>query len=371
MCYRWIRQVSWGLSICLLHGLSSLQAAVVTLDALAPVPPSGSTNRIQVDAITSIGNDSETTTVGGMAVGTLGYSLFGSSLLPTNFRFESGTITLTDMNFRFLFGLVSVTTQGVGGTPSTLNPPAPIAGTSFPADRHQVTFNQGTVVGGGQTLDFASMPVSAQGQGIGLFEVLPLGPVANLMRSFQATLTLPVSFNEPFTFENVPIAGTVTGSLVGSGTIVLRDTFAITLVAGDYDGDLDLDCQDIDILQQAIIQGSADPVFDVNGDRLLNLLDFEAWIDDIKQTLPGDASLDRVVDGVDFNLWNANKFSSGKGWCEGDFNGDTVVDGLDFNLWNAHKFTVAGRGQVVPEPGWQAVGWGVAAFVLGRRKTAC
>ena len=69
----------------------------------------------------------------------------------------------------------------------------------------------------------------------------------------------------------------------------------------------------------------------------------------------GDANLDTTTDVRDFNLWNANKFTSGTDWASGDFNGDGTTDVRDFNLWNANKFTdvntpapVAG-GQV-PEP---------------------
>lgn len=69
-----------------------------------------------------------------------------------------------------------------------------------------------------------------------------------------------------------------------------------------------------------------------------------------KVTLPGDANLDGFVDGSDFNIWNANKFTSGGvSWAHGDFNCDDVVDGSDFNVWNASKFTSLYT-TVVPEP---------------------
>ena len=55
--------------------------------------------------------------------------------------------------------------------------------------------------------------------------------------------------------------------------------------------------------------------------------------------LPGDANLDGVVDVSDFNMVNANMYSTGKSWADGDFNGDRVVDVSDMNIWNAYKFT--------------------------------
>jgi Glucose / Sorbosone dehydrogenase len=67
------------------------------------------------------------------------------------------------------------------------------------------------------------------------------------------------------------------------------------------------------------------------------------------RALPGDANGDGVVDGVDFNIWNANKFQAGTRWTSGDFNDDGVTDGADFGIWNANKFTSV-DGLLVPEP---------------------
>ncbi len=57
--------------------------------------------------------------------------------------------------------------------------------------------------------------------------------------------------------------------------------------------------------------------------------------------LLADANLDGVVDGQDFIVWNANKFTTSSAWTRGDFNVDGVVDGQDFILWNANKFQSA------------------------------
>ncbi|HEY6565781.1 MAG TPA: hypothetical protein VIY86_14930, partial [Pirellulaceae bacterium] len=45
----------------------------------------------------------------------------------------------------------------------------------------------------------------------------------------------------------------------------------------------------------------------------------------------------------DFNLWNANKFTTQAAWSAGDYDASGIVDGSDYNLWNANKFTSAGR----------------------------
>ena len=62
--------------------------------------------------------------------------------------------------------------------------------------------------------------------------------------------------------------------------------------------------------------------------------------------LPGDFNRDNNVDGSDFGIWNANKFTSPAlpsvkySLVElGDATGDGFVDGSDFGIWNANKFT--------------------------------
>lgn len=65
----------------------------------------------------------------------------------------------------------------------------------------------------------------------------------------------------------------------------------------------------------------------------------------------GDANLDGVVDGLDFILWNDNKFSAVAAWSHGDFSADGIVDGQDFVAWNQNKFTSSEQLSTVPEPG--------------------
>ncbi len=108
-----------------------------------------------------------------------------------------------------------------------------------------------------------------------------------------------------------------------------------SLPNGDFDGNGQLDCDDLVTLTVAVASQTGD--FDLNADGLLSAEDILFWITDIKGTLPGDANLDFVVDTSDFNIWNAGKFSSGY-WCTGDFTGNLVVDTSDFNVWNANKF---------------------------------
>ena len=52
----------------------------------------------------------------------------------------------------------------------------------------------------------------------------------------------------------------------------------------------------------------------------------------IRYTLYGDATLNRSVDTLDFNLLATNFGKTAKRWFNGDFDYTTTVDTLDFNL---------------------------------------
>ena len=82
-----------------------------------------------------------------------------------------------------------------------------------------------------------------------------------------------------------------------------------------------------------------DPRFDLIADGLINKQDVDELVLNRIDTLYGDANLDRAVDGIDFGIWNENKFQRNTGWSSGDFNGDSVTDVQDFKLWNANRFT--------------------------------
>ena len=104
-----------------------------------------------------------------------------------------------------------------------------------------------------------------------------------------------------------------------------------------------------------IAAGTHNASYDLTGDGLVDLADRDTWLAEAGfLNLPsgnayrlGDANLDGVVDGSDFNLWNSNKFTTVAAWSRGDFNADGIVDGSDFNIWNSNKFTSALAGNRV------------------------
>ena len=147
-------------------------------------------------------------------------------------------------------------------------------------------------------------------------------------------------------------------------------------VNGDFNGDLNWDCADIDALVAEVVAGTNNAAFDMNGDGEVNVQDITGaggWLEvgganNPDQTggnpfLVGDANLNGSVDVSDFNVWNMNKFTNTAEWCAGDFNADGSVDVSDFNLWNMAKFQSSDVA-AVPEPscGWVALLIGLLAM---------
>ena len=94
-----------------------------------------------------------------------------------------------------------------------------------------------------------------------------------------------------------------------------------------------------------IATGSGIPLtVDINGDGSVDVVssnitgDRFVWYENKGTQVPGDANFDGVVDGIDFNVWKANKFGAEAAWSLGDFNSDGAVDGSDFNVWNDNRF---------------------------------
>jgi Glucose / Sorbosone dehydrogenase/PA14 domain/Fibronectin type III domain len=132
-----------------------------------------------------------------------------------------------------------------------------------------------------------------------------------------------------------------------------------TRASGDFDIDGLLNIVDLDALIAAIAGGGNSRLFDMTGDALVDLADRDAWLRGAGAVnlpsgnayLVADANLDGVVDGTDFGLWNANKFTASPAWSLGDFNADGLVDGSDFGLWNANKFSSSDESRSVAYAG--------------------
>ena len=80
--------------------------------------------------------------------------------------------------------------------------------------------------------------------------------------------------------------------------------------------------------------------------------------------LMGDANGDRVVDELDFVVWDTHKFTFGTDWITGDFNADGRTDVRDLNLWNINRGMSVAQLATVPEPGGVVL-LGAGVLVLG------
>jgi hypothetical protein len=87
------------------------------------------------------------------------------------------------------------------------------------------------------------------------------------------------------------------------------------------------DAADIDFLYANM--GSADWLFDLNGDGVADGDDVGTLVRDVFGTRFGDANLDGLVDLTDFGLLRSNA-GRPAGWALGDFDGDGVADIDDF-----------------------------------------
>ncbi|MEM7311546.1 MAG: hypothetical protein AAF497_00200 [Planctomycetota bacterium] len=167
----------------------------------------------------------------------------------------------------------------------------------------------------------------------------------------SASMPVPV-----FQFQYADAAGQIGYDGMTELNVVLRVTEP-GAVTGDFDGNGQYDCADIDALVAEISVSGSDSQFDLTGDGAVDTSDIEAWLAEAgeinlgagKSYQYGDANLDGVVEVADFNVWNGNKFTMTTGWCEGDFTADGSVDVSDFNAWNENKFTSADAA-AVPEP---------------------
>jgi choice-of-anchor B domain-containing protein len=188
-----------------------------------------------------------------------------------------------------------------------------------------------------------------------------------------------ISFNGAWSVYPYFSSDTVIVNDIQNGLFVAR----FDKVRPDLNGDALIDCADVNSLVQEIVATTNYHGMDLTGDGQVNHDDLTRWLNEAgnallgpgRNFLVGDANLDGAVDGSDFNLWNAHKFTSNAAWCRGDFNADGVVDGSDFNLWNAGKFTSSldgNGGNLVPEPSslvmFMILGmWSACRSKLGRR----
>ncbi|MCA9217831.1 MAG: PEP-CTERM sorting domain-containing protein [Planctomycetales bacterium] len=136
---------------------------------------------------------------------------------------------------------------------------------------------------------------------------------------------------------------------------VLRLTAATNpTLSGDFDGDGDLDGDDIESLSATIRTGAGGAQFDVDGSGAVDADDRAHWVNVLSNTYFGDANLDGEFNSSDFvAVFTPAKYETGQPatWAEGDWSGDGIFDSSDFvTAFTASGYEKGPRPAGVPEP---------------------
>ncbi len=141
---------------------------------------------------------------------------------------------------------------------------------------------------------------------------------------------------------------------------------------GDFDGDGDIDADDIDALGAAIQAGSTDTEFDMDGDGDVDADDFTFHVTTLVDTALGegtgtafgDFNLDGVVGILDLGLLG-DGYNAAGGWASGDANGDGSIGILDLGLLGDNY---GYDGSAIPEPATMSL-LGLGAVAILRRRS--
>ncbi|MCA9147889.1 MAG: PEP-CTERM sorting domain-containing protein [Planctomycetales bacterium] len=145
-------------------------------------------------------------------------------------------------------------------------------------------------------------------------------------------------------------------------------------VVGDFSGNQELDLADVELLTVAILNSTADEVFDLDGNKVVDQQDLTYWIHELKQTVIGDADLDGQFSSADLiNVFQAGEYEDAifrnSTWSTGDWNGDgefTTGDLVVAFQDGGYEQSPQAAAYVVPEPsgmlGLLSSGLGLAAW---------
>ena len=129
-------------------------------------------------------------------------------------------------------------------------------------------------------------------------------------------------------------------------------------IPGDFDGDDDIDADDVDIL--CANMGGDPATYDLDGDGDVDEDDMIFLVEDLIEydtngdgtpdgngTYRGDFNLDGVVNATDLQIMKGSFGSSGVGYASGNANCDTVVNATDLQIL---KDAFGSSASAVPEP---------------------
>lgn len=143
----------------------------------------------------------------------------------------------------------------------------------------------------------------------------------------------------------------------------------------DIDGDGNCNDIDIDAIATAVLDGSADLKYDMDGDGVVADADRIFYVESTLGTWVGDANLDGEFASSDFvAVFIFGGYEDGvpgnAGWASGDWNGDLDFTSSDFvAAFISGGFELGPRAAVaaVPEPAGFTLGWLAAIALVGMR----
>jgi parallel beta-helix repeat protein len=138
---------------------------------------------------------------------------------------------------------------------------------------------------------------------------------------------------------------------------------------GDFNADGMINALDLDLMMAHVNAGSANCLYDLTGDGVVDKSDADAMVHDMLGTEYGDANLDGLVSDADYTVW-ADSYGQATGWAGGDFNGTGVATEADYTIW-ADYYGFGASQADVPEPcalGLLALGAGVVGRRGARRR---
>ncbi|HDZ20253.1 hypothetical protein LCGC14_0018520 [marine sediment metagenome] len=162
------------------------------------------------------------------------------------------------------------------------------------------------------------------------------------------------SYNGTLGFEMDGIKGWIKFNYSGNRSGVrLTEYYFDLLTVGDFDGDGDVDADDIDMLCDNL----GDPAFDLDDDGdadeddmiflITNLVELQDGSGRVG-TKRGDFNLDGFVDGTDLALMKTAFGQPGQNYADGNANCDAFVDGTDLAILKTNFGFIADP--PVPEP---------------------
>jgi hypothetical protein len=172
------------------------------------------------------------------------------------------------------------------------------------------------------------------------------------------------------TFDDVHTTSLIFNAYLAGRLRGLLESWSMTPlsnVAGDFDGNGTLGLKDIDVLTAQVVSGSHNLWYDLNADSLVDQLDRQTWVHDLKSTYFGDADLNGTFDSTDLvQVLAFDEYEDGvelnSTWLTGDWNGDGDFTSRDLVVALADGGYQTGLG-AVPEPNGVASLMAAAAVI--------